>query len=137
MTTEGKGSFSEIEVEFGRGEAVAVVCFAHSALVNPRYLQKAQKELEELVQREELEILLIDLSDVDQAGSSLFGLILHLAEEGRASGTAVRLCSLQPKARRAFDLLNGGKLIEIFNDRRAALQKSTSIGKRPWWKFWG
>lgn len=136
MNEQRDQDFSEIQVELNREETVAVIHFAHHALVNPRFLQKARKDLELFIGQKKLKVLLIDLSEVDQAGSALFGLILHLAEEGRETGMEMRLCCLQPFVKRAFDLLNAGKYVQIFDDRRTALQVISNEKSRSWWKFW-
>lgn len=79
--------------------------------------------------------LVIDFSGVEAASSAVFGLALATAADAEAKGIAVRVCSLSPVMRKAFEMLSEKELVEVFENVRKACTTPWERKKPGWWPF--
>lgn len=67
--------------------------------------------------------VVIDMEGVDILDSTAFAMFLHLLRVARSNYCTFRLCSLTPRARELFELLQLHQALDIYPDR-ASCQES-------------
>ena len=77
----------------------------------------------------------IDFSGVESAPSAIFGIVLEAAMNAHNKKIDVRVCSLAPVMRKAFELLGSKEFVEIVDNVHKACTTPWGKKKKNWWPF--
>lgn len=140
--------YQEIRIQPAqKHEHILIVNFVNKDLRSPQRIRTLENEMMHLSEQKKFTRLVVDFSGVQVAPTAIFGIVLHLVATGRQRGIETRVCCLAKSLRRAFDLLNQGGLVAVFDKQMLAVcapwpDKGKSgrrprIPTRPWWRIWG
>jgi len=102
---------------------VAVISFATPYLQSEDAIAKVGAELFELAERWDFSKVLITFDGVRFVSSSMLAQIVRLHKHLAKSKGRVRLCNLTPTLRDVLRASQLDKLMEVFDDEKAALAK--------------
>jgi anti-anti-sigma regulatory factor len=111
-----------------------VVKFLNKDLRQPIVVKEMESEMMKMAEFIKTKRLVIDFAGVDNASSAVFGLVLAASMDAGTKGIVVRVCSLTPVLKKAFELLSAKDIVEIHPDVRAACLTSWDK-KKGWWPF--
>lgn len=100
---------------------VAVARITSEEIRHPHEATGLSQQLADLVARDGVRHLLIDFSRNHYLGSSAFAVLLGLAQKLEAAGGRLKVCALDPNVRIGANIIGLGRLVEIFEDERSAL----------------
>ena len=99
-----------------------VVRLAGPLVTDQMYINELGDELEAELERAQPSDLLIDLNDVTRLSSSALGKFMRLYKRAMQLNGRVRLCSIHPDVRDAFEITGFDKKFEIYPDADEALR---------------
>ena len=106
-------------------ESPKVVCWRISGELDENNGRQVETYFDELVESDEPQHVLLDLSGLIFAGSSFFGSLLFWKEEvGKRGGTLV-LFGLRPEVASTMRIFALDRVLTICDDRQAALAKAS------------
>jgi anti-sigma B factor antagonist len=112
--------YQQLQIE-ERGDST-IVHFRQPRVSGILEMEKLERELHQLVEKENRRRLVVDLSVVEFLSSQIFGTLVSLNSRLKAHGGGLRLCNIQPQV---LDVLLTCKLDRVFDiktDLDAALQ---------------
>ncbi len=114
-------STENLHLNFVNG--VAVIGFAHPYLQSEDAIAKVGAELFEMAERWQFSKVLICFDGVRFASSSLLAQVVKLHKQLAKGKGKVRLCGLNPSLREVLRASQLDRLMEVFDDEKAALAK--------------
>lgn len=105
---------------------VAVLRMQVRELRHPQAAQQFGAEVRTALQSSGQKNVVVDMQPVEYVGSTAFATLLNLAKQINADGGKLKICDLHPDVSVGANILGLGKAIEIFDDRRSAVQSFAS-----------
>lgn len=88
---------------------------------HPHEAAELSQQLADLVARDGVRDLLINFDRNRYLGSSAFAVLIGLAQKLGAAGGRLKVCALDPSVQIGANIIGLGRLVEIFDDERSAL----------------
>ncbi len=110
-----------------------LVTLAHADLRSSSIVRILERDFVRVLDDLQTPRVVVDFAEVTVAPTAIFGIILQFVRDASERDIHVRLCSLAPPIRKAFELLNANRLVDIYTSRREAVLKPWT--RRRWWPF--
>ena len=117
-----------------KDQSCAVMTFGHADLRHARTIRILEKEMQQLPGQLKEPHLIVDMTGVKVVPTAILGLMLQLVADCKERNIACRFCCLDISVKKAFELLNVNKMVDIFRTRAEALQTEWKK-KHGWWPF--
>ncbi len=101
---------------------MAVVRFQVAHILDLSDVQKATREIDEILSNYDVKLLVIDFTGVKQVTSSLLSKLMILQKTLKSEGGELRVCGLSGNVREAFRICKFHKLIPTFKNEGDAVK---------------
>lgn len=101
---------------------VTVVTFQDNSILDVRAIDRIAEELYHLVDAQNKQKLILDLSNVRYLASHALGMLITLHKKAKAARGEMVLCGIRAELRSVFSITNLDKILRIFEDDAAALK---------------
>lgn len=100
---------------------VAVVEIRSRELRHPPEAMQFSEDVSLALERDGARKVLIDFTHNDYLCSTAFATLLNLSRELQKRGGTLKLCCLHPDVLRGANIIGLGRVVEIYDDEKAAL----------------
>ena len=125
--------YSEFSLARTPDRSCTLITLAHADLRSPSIVQDLERDFVRVLDDLQSPRVVVDFTEVTVAPTAIFGIILQFVRDAAERDVQVRLCSLAPPIRKAFELLNAKRLVDLHGSRRDAVLKPWN--RRRWWPF--
>lgn len=100
---------------------VSVILFDSPTLLDTHSISLVAKQLYDLVEKNGLKKLALDLSSTKMISSRALGILLNLRQKLDEANGKMVICGVDPKLYRVFKITNLHNLFEFFSDKETAI----------------
>jgi len=114
-------SQSQPKLTLAKAGTTTVVRLVGPDITDPLYINQLGEDLEAVLEAADPPDLLVDLNDVERLSSAALGKLMRLYKQAQRLRGRIRLCSIRPRVREAFEITRFDQKFEIYPDADEAL----------------
>ena len=103
-------------------DEVAVIRFNDAAILDASHIDAVSQELFDLIDKQNLRQMAIDMSSVQLISSRTLGVFLKMRQQIDSLGGRMVLCGIDPKLYRVFKITNLISVFQFYDDTDSAVQ---------------
>ncbi|MEE2639218.1 MAG: STAS domain-containing protein [Planctomycetota bacterium] len=100
---------------------IVVAGFEEAKMLDEAVINEVADELNALVDQNEGGKLLLDFGTISFMSSSMIGKVVFLEKACKKKNVTMKICSINPSVMEVFNLMNLGKVLDLYDDGEAAI----------------